>query len=204
LRFAVYRARTASMIVSGGASPRDLFRALKLTPVPWYLVDIVAERRGLGAVDDDDSSEGLFRRELLSGEPGFATFVSLYRRDCAAVDSLPALCARSPPCAGRSTPSCSAWGPTATWRRCFPIPRHRRGVAQRRGIRRAARAAAKHARVSLTPRSLLDAHEVSLVFFGGPSAGSTSSRSLRGRSRSVRCARWCARERVPVNVYWAP
>jgi len=90
LRFAVYRRACASMIVSV-AAPRPLFRTLRLLPVPWYLVTIVPSDEGWVPVDDDDSNEGLIRREILPGEPGFANFVSLYRRNRAAPDSLPEL-----------------------------------------------------------------------------------------------------------------
>jgi 6-phosphogluconolactonase len=57
LRLAVYRRATASMIVSGGTAPRPLFRALRLVPVPWYLVTIVPSDDRWGAADDGDTNE---------------------------------------------------------------------------------------------------------------------------------------------------
>jgi len=84
--------------------------------VPWYLVTIVPSDEGWVPVDDDDSNEGLIRRDLLAGEPGFANFVSLYRRNRAAPDSLPEL---RDSLKEVHRPSCSAWATMATWHRCF-------------------------------------------------------------------------------------
>jgi 6-phosphogluconolactonase len=205
LRFAVYRRATASMVVSGGAAPRDLFRALRLAPVPWYLVTIMPSDEGWVPVEDDGSNEGLFRREILSGEPGFAQFVSLYRRDCAAVDSLPALRAslatvRRPFDAvvlGMGTD-----GHTASW---FPdspnIGEALHGDADL-VVQRVP--SLSHARVSLTLRSLLDAHEVNLLFFGAAKRAVYEQSLAPGPVEQYPVRALVRQQRVPVNVYWAP
>ena len=205
LRFAVYRRATASMIVSGGASPRDLFRALKLTPVPWYLVTIMPSDEGWVPVDDDGSSEGLFRRELLSGEPGFATFVSLYRRDCAAVDSLPALCASLASVRRPFDAVVLGMGDDGHMASLFPdspdigeaLHSDAEFVVQR--VPRL-----KHSRVSLTPRSLLNAHDVNLLFFGAAKREVYEQSLAPGPVEECPVRALVRQERVPVNVYWAP
>lgn len=205
LRFAVYRRATASMIVSGGASPRDLFSALKLTPVPWYLVTIMPSDEGWVPVDDRGSSEGLFRRELLSGEPGFAKFVSLYRRDCAAVDSLPALCASLASVRRPFDAVVLGMGTDGHMASLFPdspdIGEALRSDAEF-VVQRVPRLS--HARVSLTLRSLLDTHEVNLLFFGAVKRAVYEQSLEPGPLEEYPVRALVRQQRVPVNVYWAP
>jgi 6-phosphogluconolactonase len=205
LRHAVYRRATASLIVSGGSSPRQLFRALRLTPVPWYLVTIVPSDERWVPVDHLDSNEGMIRRELLSGEPGFARFVSLYRRDCAAPDSLAALRAsladvRKP--FDAVVLGMGADGHTAS---LFPD-----SPDLCEGLRSDAECVVQEVprlgqkRVSLTMRSLLDAHEVDLLFFGAAKR-TVYEESLRpGPIEEYPVRALVRQDRVPVNVYWAP
>jgi 6-phosphogluconolactonase len=206
LRFAVYRRATASMIVSGGTAPRGLFRALRLTPVPWYLVTIVPSDERWVPVEDDASNEGMIRRELLSGEPGFAHFVSLYRRDCAAPDdSLPALRASLADVRRPFDSVVLGMGEDGHMASLFPeSPDLREAlhgdeecVVQHVPKR-------LHPRVSLTVRSLLDAHEVNLLFFGRAKRA-VWERSLEpGPVEEYPVRALVHQERVPVNVYWAP
>jgi 6-phosphogluconolactonase len=206
LRFAVYHRATASMIVSGGASPRGLFQALRLTPVPWYLVTIVPSDERWVPVEDDDSNEGMIRRELLSGEPGFARFVSLYRRDCAAPgDSLPALRASLADVRRPFDAVVLGMGTDGHMASLFPdspdlckaLHGDEECVVQH--VPRL-----PHPRVSLTVRSLLDAHEVNLLFFGAMKRA-VWERSLQpGPVEEYPVRALVQQQRVPVNVYWAP
>ena len=61
-----------------------------------------------------------------------------------------------------------------------------------------------HPRVSLTLRSLLDAHEVNLLFFGAAKRA-VFERSLEpGPLEEYPVRALVHQQRVPVNVYWAP
>jgi 6-phosphogluconolactonase len=205
LRHAVYRRSAASMIVSGGASPRGLFQALRLTPVPWYLVTIVPSDERWVPVDNDGSNEGMIRRELLSGEPGFAQFVSLYRRNCAAVDSLPALRAsladvRRP--FDSVVLGMGADGHTASLFPDSPDIRDALASDDECVVQNVPRLI--HPRVSLTLRSLLDAHEVNLLFFGRTKRAVYEQSLEPGPIEEYPVRALVHQQRVPVSVYWAP
>jgi 6-phosphogluconolactonase len=206
LRLAVYRRATASMIVSGGAAPRPLFRALRLVPVPWYLVTIVPSDERWGGLDgDDDTNERMIRRELLSGEPGFARFVSLYRRDCAAPDSLPALRASLAEVRRPFDSVVLGMGADGHTASLFPDSPD---ICQ--ALRSDAECVVQevprlpHARVSLTVRSLLDAHEVNLLFFGAAKRAVYEQSLLPGPIEEYPVRALVQQDQVPVNVYWAP
>jgi 6-phosphogluconolactonase len=206
LRFAVYRRATASMVVSGGAVPRPLFRALRLMPVPWYLVTIVpSDERWGGLDDDDDTNDCMFRRELLFGEPGFARFVSLYRRDCTAPESLPELRASLAEVRRPFDSVVLGMGTDGHMASLFP---------DAPGICEALRSDAAcvvqdvprlpHPRVSLTVHSLLDAHEINLMFFGAAKRAVYEESLRPGPIEEYPVRALVHQQRVPVNVYWAP
>jgi 6-phosphogluconolactonase len=206
LRFAVYRRAAASMIVSGGVAPRPLFRALRLLPVPWYLVTIVpSDERWGGRYDDDGTNEYMIRRELLSGEPGFARFVSLCRRDCAAPESLPALRASLAEIRRPFDAVVLGMGADGHTASLFPdspdiceaLRSDEECVVQE--IPRLA-----HPRVSLTVRSLLDAHEINLLFFGAAKRAVYEESLRPGPIEEYPVRALVRQNQVPVNVYWAP
>lgn len=205
LRFAVYRRATASMIVSGGTAPRPLFRALRLLPVPWYLVTIVPSDERWVPVDDNDSNEGMIRRELLSGEPGFAHFVSLYRRDSGAPESLPALRASLAEVRRPFDAVVLGMGADGHTASLFPDSPD---ICQ--ALRSDAECVVQkipglpHSRVSLTMRSLLDAHEINLLFFGAAKRAVYEESLRPGPIEEYPVRALVQQDRVPVNVYWAP
>jgi 6-phosphogluconolactonase len=206
LRLAVYRRATASMIVSGGAAPRPLFRELRLVPVPWYLVTIVPSDDRWGGLDgDDDTNEHMIRRELLSGEPGFAHFVSLYRRDCAAPGSLPALRASLAEVRRPFDAVVLGMGADGHTASLFPdspdICQALRSDAEC-VVQEIPRLA--HSRVSLTVRSLLDAHEINLLFFGAAKRAVYEESLRPGPIEEYPVRALVQQNQVPVNVYWAP
>ncbi len=207
LRFAVYRRATASLIVSGDASRRGLFRALRLLPVPWYLVKIVPSDEGWVPVNDGESNEGMIRRELDAGagEPGFASFVSLYRRNRAAPESLPALQASLAEVQRPFDTVVLDMGLDGHMASLYPdSPDLRDALASDAQcvLQRPPRLA--HPRVSLTPHALLDTQEVNLLFFGATKRSVYEETLQPGPIEQYPIRALVCQQRVPVNVYWAP
>jgi 6-phosphogluconolactonase len=204
LRSAVYRRACASMIVSV-AAPRPLFHTLRLLPVPWYLVTIVPSDEGWVPVDNDDSNEGMIRRDLLAGEPGFANFVSLYRRDRAAPDSLPDLRASLREVRRPFDAVVLGMGSDGHMASLFPdSPDIHLGLHSDAECVVQAPPRSRHPRVSLTVRSLLDAREVNLLFFGERKRAVYEDSLRPGPVEQYPVRALVRQERVPVNVYWAP
>jgi 6-phosphogluconolactonase len=204
LRAAVCRRACASMILSV-AAPRPLFTTLRLLPVPWYLVTIVPSDEGWVPVDDDDSNEGIIRRDLLAGEPGFANVVSLYRHNRAAPDSLPELHASLREVRRPFDEVVLGMGDDGHMASLFPespdlhLCLHSDAECVVHAAPRS-----RHPRVSLTVRSLLDAREVNLLFFGERKRAVYEDCLRPGPVEQYPVRALVQQDRVPVNVYWAP
>ena len=77
LRAAVAERGSASLVVSGGSTPRPLFKALSGISLPWEKVWVtLADERWVDA-DHTDSNERFVRRHLLVSEASKARFVGL-------------------------------------------------------------------------------------------------------------------------------
>jgi 6-phosphogluconolactonase len=205
LRGAVCRRSAASMIVCGGSSPQALFHELKILPLPWCLVTLVPSDERWVPVEDDASNEGMIRRELLSGEPGFAQFVSLYRRDASAAAALPTLqraLASVPRPFDEVVIGMGEDGHTAS---LFPDSPDI-GAALTSDddcvVQQVPRLGAP--RVSLTVRTLLDAREITLLFFGARKRAVYEASLEPGPVEQYPIRALVRQPRVPVNVFWAP
>ena len=205
LRNGVQQRATASIVVSGGSSPRALFHELRTLPLPWGFVTIVPSDERWVPVDDDSSNEGMIRRELLSGEPGFAHFVSLYRRDSSPAASLQELrtaLAEVPRPFDTVVVGMGDDGHTAS---LFPdspdigaaLATDADCVVQnvpRLGV----------PRVSLTTHSLLDARDINLLFFGAGKRAVYEASLKPGPAEEYPIRALVHQPRVPVTVFWAP
>ena len=80
LKAAVAERGEATLVVSGGNTPRALFNRLSGMTAPWEAVTIVlADERWVDS-NSSDSNEGMVRRELLTGRAAKATLLSLIPR----------------------------------------------------------------------------------------------------------------------------
>lgn len=67
----------ASLVLSGGGTPKPLFRQLAERPLAWGDVTITLSDERWVDEDSDDSNAAMLRRELLWGEAAAAEFIPL-------------------------------------------------------------------------------------------------------------------------------
>src|SRR5699024_4797671 len=79
LREAVAARGQASLVVSGGSSPRLLFEYLSRESLPWPAVTVIPSDERWVPTGDSQSNERLIRETLLTGEAAAARLVGLYR-----------------------------------------------------------------------------------------------------------------------------
>lgn len=68
---------SASLVVSGGATPIPLFRRLREASLPWDKVHVTLADERWVDVQDEASNERLVRREFLQGAAAAARFIGL-------------------------------------------------------------------------------------------------------------------------------
>lgn len=68
----------ASLLVSGGATPRETFEVLSAAPIAWNRVTAGLVDERWVAPDDAESNERLVRRHLLTGTAAEAAFVPMW------------------------------------------------------------------------------------------------------------------------------
>jgi 6-phosphogluconolactonase len=205
LRRAAEERAAASMVVSGGTSPAGFFQALRLLPLPWYLVTVVPSDERWVPVDDAASNEGMIRRELLSGEPACARFVSLYRTGQSAIDALPALEAALAAVPRPFDAVVLGMGDDGHTASLFPDSPDI-GTALRSDAACIVQYVPRLGvpRISLTLRSLLDTQELDLLFFGAVKRAVYEQALQPGPIEQYPVRALLHQARVPVNVYWAP
>lgn len=71
----------ASLVVSGGSTPKPLFRALRTQELDWAKVTVTLADERWVPPEDTASNEGMLRRELLRDRAADARFISLVTGD---------------------------------------------------------------------------------------------------------------------------
>jgi 6-phosphogluconolactonase len=79
LRTAIDLAGEASLVVSGGSTPKPVFQHLSIAELDWSRVSITLADERWVPPDHADSNERLVRTTLMTGGAAAAHFVSLYR-----------------------------------------------------------------------------------------------------------------------------
>ncbi|MEE8526051.1 MAG: 6-phosphogluconolactonase [Thermoanaerobaculia bacterium] len=208
LAAAVGRLGLASLVVSGGSTPRPLFEELGRRSLPWDRVWVTLADERWVAVDDDASNEALVRRHLLTGEAAVARWVGL-KTDAATPEEGRGETDRR--LRGMPRPfdvvvlGMGGDGHTAS---LFPgAPELAAGLTY--GYRRLCLAVrppgALHPRISLTLRTLLDSWRV-VLHLTGEDKLDVYRRALADGSVEEMPVRGVLRTTLPVRVelYWAP
>lgn len=78
LQYAIDKTGKASLIVSGGSTPKSLFERLRKSEIEWEKVTVgLCDERWV-CVEDEDSNENLVKRYLLQENASKAAFVGMY------------------------------------------------------------------------------------------------------------------------------
>lgn len=77
----------ATLVVSGGSTPVDFFRALSEKTLDWQKISVtLADERWVPA-DNKDSNESLVRKHLMQGPAAAASFVPLFEPEASVEDA---------------------------------------------------------------------------------------------------------------------
>lgn len=204
LREGIYQRGEASLVLSGGRTPRGLFARLAEAPLAWDRVSITLADERWVAEDHEDSNARTVRETLLRSHAAPARFVPLYRD---AADPWSALAASTEALASLPRPfdavvlGMGEDGHTAS---LFPAadtlpPPSTAATPELIGVRPAR---APHDRISLTPAALLDTRLLALHFTGN-SKWSVLCEALKSGPVEVYPVRHVLhQEEVPCRVFW--
>jgi len=191
----------ASLAVSGGSTPIPLFHRLSSTPLPWDAVTITLVDDRWVSPDETDSNEKLLRTFLLQRHASRARFIPLWQTGYTAEEateqcqqSLSAIdgnldlvilgmgndshTASLFPCAAELAPALSSSAD------CVAVNP----------------ATAPHARISLTPKRLLQS-ELVILHICGQDKLDTLAKALTSTPMSMPISLFLQH---PMTIYWAP
>ncbi len=195
----------AGLVVSGGTTPVDCFRALAAMPLDWPKVDIYLSDERWIEPDSGDSNERLAREHLLAGAAAAARLVPVF----AAGRSIEARCAElDAEIRALPAPFAAAllgMGNDGHFASLFPdadnLDRGLDPQAETRCLP-VATAASPLQRVSLTLAALARSDAILVLIFGDDKRR-VLEQAARGDG-NYPAASLLALESTPVFVYWAP
>lgn len=206
LRDGIYRRGRASMVVSGGRTPRALFERLAATGFAWDRVAITLADERWVPPEHPDSNERTVREVLLRSHAAQARFVPLYN---GAADPWSGLSKCSEAIAALPRPfdvvllGMGADGHTASYfpaQDQLPPPSPALGT-HCLGVRPTQ---APHDRISLTMPTLLDARLLALHLSGAEKWSVLCDALAAGPAEAMPVRHVLHQDRVPCRVYWNP
>ncbi len=197
----------ASLVVSGGSTPLQLFEKLSDREIPWEKVFVTLADERWVEPESKDSNEALVRKHLLRNRAASARFVGLKTRAQTASEG-------EAECAGRLAEiprpfdvlilGMGGDGHTAS---LFPGAEKLASAVDMESGRVCmgiAPVTAPHERMTLTLPALLDAREI-IVHITGENKRKVYERAAGEGPADEMPIRYILRqEKVPVTVWWAP
>lgn len=193
----------ASMVVSGGTSPRQCMAALANAPLDWSRVQVLLSDERWVPPDHQDSNEKLVRDTLLVGAAARAQFMPVYaggvspEERCEELqDPLPVL-----------PFSCSliGIGTDGHFASLFPDAEQLKfglDVESDRLYVPITTAASPHPRISMTLAAISRSDEITLLFFGEEKLD--VYRQAKASTNGYPLSRLLRQKRAPVRLFWAP
>ncbi len=191
------------LAVSGGSTPRNMFRALAASELDWERVAITLVDERWVDPDDPDSNEALVRDCLLRERAAAADFVGLKTpgSDCAAaVPTVAARVERLPRPFAAVVLGMGGDGHTASW---FPQACNLGPLLDPGNPARVAATdpvTAPHPRMTLTLAAVLDSRHIHLHITGDAKRAVLQS----AVDRACPVASVLAQTQTPLTIWWAP
>ncbi|MDO9598212.1 MAG: 6-phosphogluconolactonase [Azoarcus sp.] len=204
LREGIARRGSASLVLSGGRTPRGLFARLAATDLAWDRVCITLADDRWVPPDHADSNERTVRSVLLQDKAAAARFIPLYNGAAdpwAGLDAARAALAELPRPFDVVVLGMGEDGHTAS---LFPAadtlpPPSSATCADCIGIRPAK---APHDRLSLTPAALLDSRLIALHFTGAGKWSVLCEALKPGAVETFPVRTIIQQDQVPCHVFW--
>lgn len=196
LRGALVQGDAASLVVSGGTSPVEFFRALCEADLDWRRVTVVPSDERRVPPDHPDSNERMIYAELLRGRAARAGFVSLLQPPAQIAERLAGLLPFAAVVLGMGQD-----GHTAS---LFPTALGIVDALASEALCLAQDVPGLPAqRISLTPRALLNADRLYLLLFGDDKKAVFEAALADGPAAALPVRAVLHQNRVPVEAFWA-
>ena len=184
----------ASLVVSGGTSPVQLFRELSGRKLPWDRVWVIPSDERVVPLSHPDRNESMIRRELLQNRAAAAGLVSLL-----SAGPLPGSLL------GRFDAAVLGMGTDGHTASLFPdSPDLDAALASDKVLYRLDAPRLETSRISLTPHALLRCSQRYLLFFGAEKRRVFDSALASGDVSKYPVNVLLKQAEVPVTVFWAP
>jgi 6-phosphogluconolactonase len=205
LRAGIRRRGRAAMIASGGESPRVLYALLREEDVAWDRVAVVPSDERCVAPNDPASNAGMLRATLLTSGAAAAALVELFDTDLPGAEGLARTAGALASLPRPFNVVVLGLGEDGHTASLFPdSPDIDRALAGEDVLVVQHVPRLPQARVSLTPRVLLDADEIILLFFGDGKREVYERALEDGPAAELPVRAVLQQASVPVTAYWAP
>jgi len=192
----------ASLIVSGGGTPRHVFHHLRKLEVDWAHVTVTLSDERWVPADHPDSNERLVRSFLLTGSAGTATFIPLYGGENTAKEGQSACEARLMDIWRPFDAVYLGMGGDGHFASLFPGDP---ALEVREGLCVAVPGTeTREPRLTLTASAILDARKLFLLFSGTEKHAIYAEARRTGPIEAVPLRVILLQERTPVTVLIAP
>ena len=201
LQAAIERRGSAVCALSGGTSPVGTYQYLRDRDIGWPQINITLTDERLVPLDHQDSNAGMLHRELLQGNAGSARFVSLFRGTHRLPDTEAELRDLRKP----YDVVLLGMGEDGHIASLFPnAPDFCRIANSENSTELATTNHQESVRVTLTPKELLNAKSIALLFFGDSKRSVFNEAMRRGDISDLPVRIPLQQDRIPVTVFWAP
>jgi len=193
----------ASVVVSGGTTPRQCMAALRDAPLDWQRVQVALSDERWVPPDHEDSNEKLVRESLLVGPAAAATLLPVYANDVSPEERCEQLQDPSPVLPF----SCSliGIGTDGHFASLFPDAEQLEfglSVESGRLYVPVTTAASPHPRISMTLAGISRSDEIALLFFGEEKR--EVYEQAKASADAYPLSRLLRQKRAPVRLFWAP